>query len=65
MPVDKRFLDPSGWRPTEVQMSVRPNEKGVFWEEWIARWHGFRPGKRRSRPVAPSPAVEVVEVLDP
>ncbi len=59
MPVDPRFLDPTGWRPTELQMSVTPMTTGIFWEEFLARFHGFKHGKRGARPV-PAPPVEEV-----
>lgn len=29
------WRDPSGWRPTKLQMSVRPDAVGIPWEKWI------------------------------
>lgn len=43
MLVDPRFLDPSGWEPTDIQMSVPPETKGLLWEDWLRKWHGLRP----------------------
>lgn len=34
---DQRFLDPTGWRPTELQQSVPPEARGVPIEQWCGK----------------------------
>lgn len=34
---DPRFLDPTGWRPTELQRSVPPGATGVLIDQWCRK----------------------------
>lgn len=33
--IPNSWRDPSGWRPTELQMSIPPEAKGKPWHVWM------------------------------